>query len=498
MNPRAIQPPGARYDRGWYVERPSEEQRALRDVEFGLPVLLWGPRRQGRTWLWNHIAATWKAEDPEHRRVAVVDFRGFETSAFDSIDTCLRRVAVDIAEALDAGGDRDAAVAAAWDALGDAKKKMNTFMGRQVLPSLPGPLLLVLDHADLVHRCSYYNELAGMLRAWAERARDRAPWDRLRLLVSVSTHPARLSTEVHQSPFANLSDPILVGDLERRQVEKLAALHGVSFTADDIDRLIALVGGQPYLVRAVLVDIIDGCYTLAELAAGDFLGPSVLSDHLERHRARLAASPELAEAFSSLAVNPAAAISPDTLDSLIRQGLVRQGVGRTYPVRYAIYERLLSDAPAASVSRRKLRVVYSYAPRDESLRERLGVHLKLLERQGFIEPWHDRRIPAAGEKASPVDRHIKEADIVLLLVSADLLASDYCWNAEMKLAMERHEAGKATVVPILLRPCDWSSAPFATLAALPKDGIPVTRWTDPEDAWAEIAQGIRQIVTDRA
>ena len=64
--------------------------------------------------------------------------------------------------------------------------------------------------------------------------------------------------------------------------------------------------------------------------------------------------------------------------------------------------------------------------------------------------------------------------------------------------MERHEAGKATVVPILLRPCDWSSAPFATLAALPKDGIPVTRWTDPEDAWAEIAQGIRHLVTERA
>jgi internalin A len=187
-------------------------------------------------------------------------------------------------------------------------------------------------------------------------------------------------------------------------------------------------------------------------------------------------------------------VKPDALDALIRQGLVRQGEGGAHPVRYGLYKRLLgADTEAARLDRRK-RVFYSYAQADEKLRERMEVHLRILERQGLIEPWHHRRILPGQERAREIDRNLEGADIVLLLVSADFLASDDCWDVEVKRALERHDAGKATVVPVVLRPCDWTTTPFAKLQPLPKDGIPVTRWTDPEDAWVDVAQGIRRIV----
>ena len=83
-------------------------------------------------------------------------------------------------------------------------------------------------------------------------------------------------------------------------------------------------------------------------------------------------------------------------------------------------------------------------------------------------------------------------------MSADFFASDYCWDVELKRALERHEAGKATVVPVMLRPCDCKTAPFAKLHALPKDAVPVTRWRDPEDAWVDVAQGLRRLIVGPA
>jgi len=258
----------------------------------------------------------------------------------------------------------------------------------------------------------------------------------------------------------------------------------------------AITGGDPYLVRAVLFDLAGPRYTLDDLAAGAPLGPSLAADHLRQHRTRLAASPDLAQAFAVLAKDPAATVRADLLDALIRQGLVRQGEGGTHPLRYRLYERLLQPDPAAVLApRRRARLFYSYAQADEALLERLEVHLKILERSGLIEAWHRGKLLPGAERAPTVERQLAQADIVLLLVSADFLASDACWDVEMKTALERHEAGQATVVPVILRPCDWKSvSQLSKLEALPKDTIPVTRWTDPEDAWVDIAQGLRRLI----
>ena len=102
-----------------------------------------------------------------------------------------------------------------------------------------------------------------------------------------------------------------------------------------------------------------------------------------------------------------------------------------------------------------LLLFYSYAHEDELLREQLEKHLSLLKRQGFISGWHDREILPGATWAQEIDVHLESASIVLLLVSPDFLASDYCYEVEMQRALERHRCGETRVIPIILRPCDW-------------------------------------------
>ena len=149
----------------------------------------------------------------------------------------------------------------------------------------------------------------------------------------------------------------------------------------------------------------------------------------------------------------------------------------------------MSDPTARPIS-----VFFSYAHKDEELRDELATHLKLLQREGVIQAWHDRQISAGTEWENQIDAHLEAARVILLLVSADFIASDYCYAVEMQRAMERHAANDARVIPIILRACDWHSAPFGKLQGLPKDGKPVTSWANRDEAFANIAQGIRKVV----
>jgi hypothetical protein len=140
-------------------------------------------------------------------------------------------------------------------------------------------------------------------------------------------------------------------------------------------------------------------------------------------------------------------------------------------------------------------VFFSYSHKDEPFREQLETHLSMLKRQGLIKPWHDRMITAGDEWKGQIDDNLNAADIVLLLVTANFLASDYCYDIEMTRAIERHEIGEAHVVPIILTPVEgWIHSPFAKLQVLPKDGKPVTKWEDRDEAFVNVAQGIRRAI----
>jgi internalin A len=141
-------------------------------------------------------------------------------------------------------------------------------------------------------------------------------------------------------------------------------------------------------------------------------------------------------------------------------------------------------------------VFISYSHKDETYRNELETHLILLQRQGLISTWTDRRIAPGDDWKTAIDERVATADIVLLLVSADFLASNYCYEQEMSRALQRHEAGEARVVPIIIRDVVWKSAPFAKLQALPRDAHPVATAPNRDTAWRQVAEGVETVIKE--
>jgi hypothetical protein len=136
----------------------------------------------------------------------------------------------------------------------------------------------------------------------------------------------------------------------------------------------------------------------------------------------------------------------------------------------------------------------SYAHRDERLRDELDKHLSPLKRSAQIESWYDRRITPGSVLHMAIDGHLATADLVLLLISPDFINSDYCYQREMRVALQRHRRGQARIIPVILRPVDWQETPIGHLLATPRDGKPVTKWHRRDDAFLDIATSIRRAV----
>jgi TIR domain len=142
----------------------------------------------------------------------------------------------------------------------------------------------------------------------------------------------------------------------------------------------------------------------------------------------------------------------------------------------------------------KLFIAYSHV--DELMKQELVKHLSSLSRSGIVQEWHDRRIEPGADWNWDIDRHLNHSDIILLLISADFIHSEYCYGVEMKRALERHECSEARVIPVILRPCDWHALPFGTIQAIPKDGKAVTTWSNQDEAYTDIARGVRAVIGD--
>ena len=141
---------------------------------------------------------------------------------------------------------------------------------------------------------------------------------------------------------------------------------------------------------------------------------------------------------------------------------------------------------------------FSYSHKDEDLRDQLETQLASLQRQGLISSWHDRRIIAGTEIDAAIVKHLDQADIILLLISPDFIASDYCYNREMDRALARHDKGEARVIPVILRPCLWQGLPFGKLMATPPDGRPITMSPNTDQAFLEVVLAIKKALAEMA
>lgn len=146
---------------------------------------------------------------------------------------------------------------------------------------------------------------------------------------------------------------------------------------------------------------------------------------------------------------------------------------------------------------KEVEIFLSYAREDQKLLNELLKHLAILKRTGMAILWQDQDISAGTVWRKTLDKHMDTADIILLLISSDFIASDFCYSIEMQRAMKRHARHEACVIPVILRATDWHDAPFTILQALPKNAKPVVSWSNKDEAFLSVAKGIQGVIKER-
>ena len=142
------------------------------------------------------------------------------------------------------------------------------------------------------------------------------------------------------------------------------------------------------------------------------------------------------------------------------------------------------------------KVFCSYSHKDERMRQQLGSHMAALIREGAITLWSDHVILPGENVDNEISKNLELADIILFLVSSDFIASNYCFDIEVRRALELHEQGKSRVVPTILRDCDWHHTPFGKLKAIPTDGRPIKSWPDRDKGYRSIVGHLRTLVAE--
>ena len=143
-----------------------------------------------------------------------------------------------------------------------------------------------------------------------------------------------------------------------------------------------------------------------------------------------------------------------------------------------------------------VRIYLSYADSDNGLLDELSKQLRPLEQQRIIEIWHRGKVKAGSVWKRLVENYLDGADLILLLVSPDFVVSEVCCEIETSRAMQRHKRGVVHVIPVILRPTDWTSLPYGGLWSLPSDARPVTLWHSLDAAFSDIVEGIKKVVSD--
>jgi len=140
----------------------------------------------------------------------------------------------------------------------------------------------------------------------------------------------------------------------------------------------------------------------------------------------------------------------------------------------------------------KVNLFISYSHKDKDYQSELLTHLSPIRRNKHFDTWHDGQIDAGDDWENKIVSALKEADIILLLISANFIDSEYCYVKEMEIGLSRHKIGEAIVIPVLIKNCFWQETPFANIQAVPSS--PIDSFDNKDDAFTEIAETINKEV----
>jgi len=357
--------------------------------------------------------------------------------------------------------------------------------------------ILANETVGTIRQYDLFAELAGAFSLREQEVRERLSAHRANKLIK------NIQIEVDESPSDEEAARLADVDSDEEKMLSLLPEDGSAIGNSSLRAKLEWDENRYYLARAGLLQ--KGLIWLGKGRGGSVM---LASGWMESRRKEFfALVPEDGSPVSKVVLMRQLgweeAFYNDIKNQLVEEGLLQIGRGRggsVYRSRPSPLGQSFGSGTAihqgaqGALRISPIEVFFSYSHKDEGLREELEVHLAALRREGLIAQWHDRRIGAGEDWKESISEHLDRASLVLLLVSPDFIASDYCYDVEMTRALNRMARGEALVIPVIVRPSDWNAAPFARIQALPRDAKPITRWPDRDEAWLDVARGLRAAV----
>lgn len=317
-----------------YIERKMDVQLKDQIVRWGTTTTIRAPRQTGKTSLL--IRGIHHARQ-QGTNVVFLDFQSFGSEQLSSPDLFLQEFAHSICDELNLDED---AVEQAWRGARSPTKKLTRFMEKFVLPFFDAPVVLAMDEADGLLQTGFYKDFFGLLRSWHNRRASREVWEKLNLVLVISTEPYLLIDDIHQSPF-NVGLHLGLTDFDAGQVHELNRRHGSPVTDHQLPELMTLLNGHPFLTRLALYTLVTSGISwnqLKETAPADD-GP--FGDHLRHQYWIIHDKPDLKNALKDIILTRCC---PDekSLFRLLQAGLIK-GSGDLYTCRCDLYKQYFED-----------------------------------------------------------------------------------------------------------------------------------------------------------
>ncbi len=318
----------------FYIERKADAHLKDQIIKWGTTTTIRAPRQTGKTSLLMrgiHYARQ------QGNNVVLLDFQSFSSAQLSSFDLFLQEFAQSVCDELDLDEET---VEQAWRGSRSSTKKLTRFMEQQVLPACEHPIVLAMDEADSLLQTDYYKDFFGLLRSWHNRRASREIWEKLNLVLVISTEPYLLIDDIHQSPF-NVGLHLGLTDFDEAQVRDLNLRHGSPVAENELPELMALLSGHPYLTRLALYTLVTEEMAWPDLQEQAPTDEGPFGDHLRRQYWIIYDKPDLKNALRDIIVDKCC---PDekALFRLLQAGLIK-GSGDVYTYRCDLYKLYIKE-----------------------------------------------------------------------------------------------------------------------------------------------------------
>ncbi|MEM6614208.1 MAG: AAA-like domain-containing protein [Cyanobacteria bacterium P01_C01_bin.72] len=320
----------------FYVKRPNIEHQCDRTIlKPGALIRIKAPRQMGKSSLM--VRAIDYATQAGYHTVTI-DFQLADRKIFEDFDLFLKWFCISITRKL-ALPNR---INEYWDDIFGSKMSCKDYVENYLLTQLEQPLVLALEEVDLLFQ---YAELAddffALLRSWHEEAKSSLIWQKLRLIIAHSTE-VYIPLNINQSPF-NVGLPLELTEFRSEQILDLAIRHGLDWNSSQVEKLVKMVGGHPFLVRIALYNLAQQKQTLEQLFAVATTETSPFNHNLRRHLWQLRKQPELARSLKTVLTSTSSVrLEPIIMFKLHSMGLVRLQGNEVTP-RCELYRLYFKD-----------------------------------------------------------------------------------------------------------------------------------------------------------